>query len=137
MTAAKPKAHIMVIDDLASMRDLVKDFLESQGYLVSCYSSVPVALRSLREGGLPDAVVSDIRMGPLDGMDLLRLIRDENPVIPVLLFTAFGSPEEKAESMKMGAAHYLTKPFELAVLKSSLERALSTVPAPAAPRTKK
>lgn len=115
------KSHIMVVDDEAPMQGLLKDFLESQGYQVSCYSSVGTVLKILQGGSQVDAIVSDVRMSPISGLELLRMVKKDYPALPVLLFTAAGSTEECAQSLKMGAARYFIKPFPLTALKSSLQ----------------
>ena len=119
------KAHIMIIDDEAPMRGLLKDFLESQGYQVSSFSSASTAIKFLRDTPKTDAIISDIQMSPMNGLDLLRIIKRDLPRLPVLLFTAAGSVEERAQSLKLGAEKYFIKPFPLTELKSSLEQLLA------------
>lgn len=122
--------HIMVVDDEESMRVLLKDFLESQGYDVSCHASGAAALKALAQGKQFDAIVADIRMSPLSGIELLKIVKRNSPSLPVVLFTAAGNPDEKAQSLKIGAAGYLAKPFPLTELKLSLERVLARTPGP-------
>lgn len=121
----KQRPHITVVEDEAAMSGLLKDFLHSQGFAVSCFSSAAIALKSIREGAKTDVVVSDIRMKPMTGLDLLARIKEESPAIPVLLFTAAGSPEERIQSLNLGAECYFSKPFPLTELKSSLDKVLA------------
>ncbi len=120
------KTHVMVVDDEPVMRGMLKDFLESQGYKVSCFGSAGSALDFIRQGVLADVIISDIRMIPMDGIDFLQRVKKETPGTPVLLFTAQGCSEERAKSLALGAETYLFKPFPLTELKDSIERALGT-----------
>lgn len=103
------------------MLGLLKDFLESQSYQVSCYASAAMAIKFLRDGTPVDAVVADIRMRPIDGIAFLEMVKNHVPALPVFLFTAAGSNEERARSLKLGASMYLFKPFPLADLKMWLD----------------
>ena len=119
MTAAAKK--ILIVDDEAPMRALLSDFFHSQGYAVSCAASGTAAMRHLDDDKKLCAVIADIRMVPLDGIELLKQIKKQYPQLPVLLFTAAGTPVEKREAIDLGAAHYLYKPFSLSELKRLLE----------------
>lgn len=121
MTALAKK--ILVVDDEAPMRSLLRDFFNSQGYAVSCAASGEAALRVLNDENSLCAVVADIRMVPVDGMELLKQIKQVRPTLPVLLFTAAGTPIEQRQAIQLGAAHYLHKPFPLSELKRLLEEA--------------
>ena len=112
---------ILIVDDEAPMRALLQDFFSSQGYSVSCASSGEAALRSISADGSFAVVVSDIRMFPLDGLEMLAKMQLLCPTIPVLLFTAAGTPNEHRRAIEMGASHYLHKPFSLTELKRLLE----------------
>lgn len=127
-----PKGQIVVADDDAQMRNLLRDFLGSEGYHVTCFPSALEALKALRPGGAfevdrgPDVevVISDIKMAQLDGMQFLKTIRAERPGIPVILATAFGSIDMAIEAMRNGAYHYIVKPFKLAELSITVEHAM-------------
>jgi len=113
----------MVVDDEEPVRSLLKDFLVSQGYKVSCFSSALTALKFLREKNRPDValVLSDVRMDPVNGMELLQKVRKEFPEVPVILFSGMGNQTESMDAKKMGAVHYLAKPFSLGDVKTSVE----------------
>jgi two-component system response regulator PilR (NtrC family) len=124
MSAVNKK--ILVVDDEEPVRSLLKDFLASQGYDVACYSSAVTALKFLRENTRQDValIMSDVRMSPVDGMEFLSKVKAEFPQVPVILFSGLGSQTESLHAKKMGAVHYLSKPFSLGTLKSSVEDAI-------------
>lgn len=126
------KGTILVAEDDRELRGLVRDFLTSQGYAVTCFPSAVEALRALRPGGAfeagkgndVDVILSDIQMAQMDGMQFLRTIKAERPDIPVVLATAFGSIDTAIEAMRNGAYHYIVKPFKLAELSVTVEHAM-------------
>lgn len=124
--------HILVADDDREIRALLRDFLTHQGHTVTCFPSAVEALKALRPGGAlepsdasgVDAIVSDLKMAQLDGMEFLKTIRAERPEIPVILATAFASVDTAVEAMRNGAYDYILKPFKLAELGLLIDRAL-------------
>ena len=118
---------LVIVDDEAPMRSLLRDFFVSQGYKVRTFSSARGAIRALRNlSTAPAAIISDVRMYPLNGIDFLRIAKRDFPGVPVFLFTGDGSPDEKAQALKLGAANYLSKPFSLTGLKELLDASLSS-----------
>jgi DNA-binding NtrC family response regulator len=116
------KRHVMVVDDEEPMRTLLRDFFHSVGYRVDCYSSAASALKCLREGEEFSAVVTDIRMKPVDGIEFLKKLKGEFPSLPVVLFTAAGNPEERDVAIQCGATQYFTKPFSLTELRRVIDQ---------------
>lgn len=103
------------------MRGLLHDFFKSLGYKVECFSTGGAALKRLHESThAVSAVVADIRMTPMNGMHLLNLVKRDHPEIPVVLFTAAGSPDQRDEALRQGALQYLMKPFSLADLQKAI-----------------
>ncbi len=129
---SQTKGHVVVVDDEKEMRGLLQDFLTSQGYFVSCFSSALEALTALRPGGAfeagkgleVDVVISDLRMAQLDGMQFLKTIKGERPELPVVLATAFASVDTAIEAMRNGAYDYIVKPFKLAELSVIVDHAI-------------
>ncbi|MBC7384711.1 MAG: sigma-54-dependent Fis family transcriptional regulator [Cryobacterium sp.] len=126
------KGRILIVDDELEMRSLLDDFFTSQGYLVHSFELASEALAALGEGGKLavtedegdiDAVISDIRMPQIDGLDFTQRLKVLRPEIPVILITAFGSIDTAIDAMKRGAFHYVVKPFKLAEMQVNLERA--------------
>lgn len=118
---------LMIIDDESDMRTLLHDFFSSQGYMVHPFDSPEKALTALRTLPAPAAIMSHVRMYPISGIDLLRVANRDFPQVPVFLFTGDANPEEKAKAFRLGASHYLAKPFSLTKLKHLLEASLPAV----------
>jgi DNA-binding NtrC family response regulator len=123
------KGRIAIVDDDREMRSLLEDFLIQRGYEVLVFTGSVEALGKLI-GADPkmlqslDAVISDIQMPRLDGLELTRRLKAKAPDLPVILITAFGSLESPVEAMHLGAFDYVTKPFKLAEIEAHLDRAL-------------
>jgi DNA-binding response OmpR family regulator len=103
------RPRVLVIDDEADVRGLVRDLLERAGYEVSDAADGREGLRSFFESS-PDAVVLDVTMPGFDGWMTLERIRDLSDV-PVLMLTARAQELEKVRGLKAGADDYVTKPF--------------------------
>lgn len=115
--------RILVADDEESMRFFVDRGLQRIGYEVEAFPSGDALLERALRGGF-DAAVVDLKMPGASGIDVLRALREQDPDATVLLMTAHGSIESAIEATKLGAFHYLTKPFEFEALAALLERAL-------------
>ena len=81
------------------------------------------AIAKLRETTF-DLMVSDIRMDPVDGMEVLAAARRLNPNMPVIMLTAYDSPDARQKAKELGACGFVTKPFEVDDLLSTVDRAL-------------
>ncbi|HLI81035.1 MAG TPA: sigma-54 dependent transcriptional regulator [Candidatus Binataceae bacterium] len=103
-------ATILVVDDDREMVNLLCDVLSEAGYTARSANSAAEALARVRED-CPDLVISDVRMSGMSGHELQNELRELVPDLPVVIITAFGSIESAVESMKLGAADYITKPF--------------------------
>jgi len=117
------KARILVVDDNQAMAQALADHLGEHGYEVAIEGGGSAALARARREPF-DAVVTDLRMEEVDGMDLLGALKTLDPTVPVILMTAFGAIDTAVEAIKRGAYHYLTKPFKLEELRVFLEKAL-------------
>ncbi|HEX8907581.1 MAG TPA: response regulator, partial [Anaeromyxobacteraceae bacterium] len=121
MSGARPR--VLVVDDRLEMAEMLADGLAERGF-------EPIALASAREAAARleaervDAVVTDLRMPDMDGLELLAASRRLDPARPVIVMTAFGAIDTAIESIRRGAYHYLTKPFRQEELVIFLERAL-------------
>jgi two-component system response regulator HydG len=103
-------AAILVVDDDREMANLLCDVLREAGYDASGANSAAQALAQVRDE-CPDLLISDVRMSGMSGHQLQAELRELVPDLPVVIITAFGSIESAVESMKRGAADYITKPF--------------------------
>jgi trehalose 6-phosphate phosphatase len=117
----RPKLHadlhprVVIVDDDAEMRALLRDVLERDGFLVHEHSTGD-GLVPLLEEWIPDAIVLDKEMAGSNGLDLLPDIRRLHPHMPVVFVTAFGGSDVEAEALRLGAAYYMDKPFRVARL---------------------
>jgi len=117
------ESWILVVDDDKHNREMVGEALQRAGFSVAVVGGVMEAMDAAGERDF-DAIMSDIKMSPLSGMDLLQKIRDSSPETPVVLLTAFGSLETAIQAMKQGAFDYITKPVNLDELALVMNRAV-------------
>ncbi|MCJ7499287.1 sigma-54 dependent transcriptional regulator [bacterium] len=118
------KGRIMVVDDERSMREMLEIFLGREGYEVVGYSLAGDALACLAEDQEFDLIITDINMPGLTGLDLLKSVSQFEKDIPVLMITAYGSPDSAVEAMKLGAVDYITKPFRIEEIKARISAAV-------------
>jgi two-component system response regulator MprA len=104
---------ILVVDDERAVRDSLRRALELQGYDVDLASDGAEALERLAANGQPDAVVLDILMPGIDGLEVCRQIRRRGYSIPVLMLTARDAVGDRVEGLDAGADDYVVKPFAL------------------------
>lgn len=114
---------ILVVDDDDRLRSSFENLLSLEGYAVRSAASGERALAMLDEG-MPDVVIMDVRMPGMDGLATLRLLREREPRLPVIIMTAFSTTESAIEATKLGAFDYILKPFEIPDVLALLEKAL-------------
>ena len=113
--------RLLVIDDDDALRQSLTEALSEEGYSVRAVASATAALAQLKEIG-PDVVLSDVRMPGLDGLELLRVLRDRAPDVQVVLMTAFDDMPTVVAAMRHGAVDFLVKPLDLHDLRRVLGR---------------
>lgn len=101
--------RILIADDEAEIRDVLRLYLEKEGYEVIEAADGLEAVRLIRQGGM-DLAILDIMMPGLDGYRVLRNIR-ETSNLPVIMLSAKGSDSDKILGLDLGADDYITKPF--------------------------
>jgi two-component system, NtrC family, response regulator AtoC len=116
--------QILVVDDDADMREWLKEELDSEGFKVETAPGGRAGALRVKQGGV-DLVVSDVKMPDLDGLDLLREIREVDPSPFVIIVTGFGSIDTAIRAVKLGAYDYITKPFKIDQLLLSIDKALA------------
>jgi two-component system, NtrC family, response regulator AtoC len=123
---ARPR--ILLCDDEVNIRKVLGTLLKQAGFEVHAEPDGEAALARVRTApsGTFDAVISDIRMPRMDGMQLLHALAQEDPELPVILLTAHGSVDSAVEAVKAGAFDYLEKPFEIEQIKAVLGKAIAT-----------
>lgn len=117
------KLKILVIDDDASLRRVLEYNLQEAGYQVFVAASGEEGLRLFSEES-PGLVISDMKMPGMDGMQLLKAIKELSPETIVIMITAFGTIDVAVEAMKAGAYDYITKPFNRDELRLTVAKAL-------------
>lgn len=115
--------RILVVDDDKAFRIATKTLLEDEGYSVLVASSPEEALEILASREC-DLLLSDLVMGKVTGIDLLKQLRAKKPELPVIMITGFGSIETAVDAMRQGATDYLTKPANNRELVIKIQRAL-------------
>jgi len=110
---------ILVIDDEAEVCRLLETFLKKQGYTAISTTSASEGLEKLRSEK-PAAVLLDIRMPDMDGMEAMRRIRTIDKDIPIIMATAVVDQKIAQEAADLGATDYIIKPFDLDYLKKVL-----------------
>jgi DNA-binding NtrC family response regulator len=113
---------VLIVDDERTLARAIKAFLTESGYEAEVAGDAEQALRLL-ETMRPDVVFTDVRLPGMDGIELLRRIREFDPSIPVVIMTAHGTIEGAVEAVKLGAFDYLKKPVDLEELKLLADRA--------------
>ena len=126
MTEPLPKSQVLIVDDDASLRDILIKGLTSETLAVEAAANGQMALERIEAGNI-DAVVTDLRMPGFDGLELCRRIIARSGEVPVIVFTAFGDYETAVQALRVGAYDFLSKPVRLDVLSLTIERALSHV----------
>ncbi|MBP8626572.1 MAG: sigma-54-dependent Fis family transcriptional regulator [Syntrophorhabdaceae bacterium] len=117
------KANVLVIDDDYHMRVALKDSLSRVGYAVSTAEDGMKAIDEMGKG-IFDLIITDVKMPHLNGIDLLKHIRREYPLLPVILVTAYGTIQDAVTVIKEGAFDYIQKPFSAEALYNTVRRAL-------------
>ncbi len=115
--------RILVVDDEEPIRILLKEELGRRDYQVTVAAEGEAALRLLTESHF-DAVLLDLKMPGLDGMEVLRRVKAEGVGTEVLILTGHADVDSALEAMKLGAFDYLTKPFRLAEVDLALQKAV-------------
>jgi two-component system response regulator HydG len=118
-----PAARILVVDDQKNMRATTALLLRHEGYEAREAASGEEALRLLEREGA-DLVLTDLRMEPMGGLELLRRALELSPSTQVMVMTAYGTIETAVEAMRRGAADYVPKPFQEAELLVRVAQAL-------------
>lgn len=122
-------ARVLVVDDDVAIRAALVDALDDGTVEIAEAASAEEAIRVLDQEGAPDVVLTDIRMRGLDGLDLLRILRERAPASRVVMMTAYHDVGTAVRAMREGAADFLCKPFDLHTLRDVVGRLLHDDPA--------
>jgi DNA-binding response OmpR family regulator len=133
------RGKILLVDDSAEFLQVLIQRMQSRGYQAAGAAGGPEALAAV-ESQVFDAVVLDMMMPGMDGLETLRRLRVARPRLPVIVLTAYGTSEDVVQALDLGALDYQVKPVDLDVLLEHLDRVMAgktppsaTPPAPTDP----
>ncbi len=112
---------IMVVDDELLIRDLLYDFFSNQGWRILVAENGEAALDQLADIDV-DVVLADIKMPELDGLELTERLGEEKPQLPVVLMTGYPSVDTAVSALRLRAADYIVKPFNINQLYKLIDR---------------
>jgi two-component system response regulator HydG len=118
-------AQILILDDHDSMREGLELLLRRRGHRTYSAEGGVAGMEILDENGA-DLVITDLKMAGMDGLSVLKAVREKHPDTEVLVITAYGTIEKAVEAMKLGASDFLTKPFSSEEFAVKVERLLQT-----------
>jgi two-component system response regulator AtoC len=115
--------HILIVDDDQSMSETLTKAMSRRGFVVTSKRSAAEALQALEQQDF-DAVVTDLHMEGMDGFAFCERVVANRPDVPVVMITAFGSLESAVAAIRVGAYDFITKPFDVEMLRHTLSRAV-------------
>ena len=115
--------NILLVEDKNSMRKMLSQTLKAEGYHVLEARDGQEALELFRKNWV-DLILTDLQMPEMDGLELMKEIKDEGSIVDVLIMTAYGTIERAVEAMKLGAFDFITKPFDTDHLLILINRAI-------------
>ena len=117
------KPTILVVDDETQISDLLRDFLTQEGYQVFTAANGVEAITLGKENRL-DLALLDLKMPGMDGIEVFQKLRKVKKDLGVIILTGYGTLKTAKQAMRLGAYDYLTKPFDLGLVKSVIREAL-------------
>ena len=115
---------ILVVEDKESLAQMLKETLELEGYEVIVTNDGAEGIKRIKDSKV-DLVLTDMKLPKKAGTAVLKASKSENPLIPVIVMTAFGTVETAVNAMKMGAYDFITKPLDTDYLQILIKRALN------------
>ncbi|MCI0706363.1 MAG: response regulator [Ignavibacteriae bacterium] len=120
------KNRILVVDDEEALRTVLGSELEGEGYVVQMAGDGDEAIKILESNAF-DLILLDIKMPTVDGFEVLKFIKQKHPLSKVIMLTGFADLKNAIESKKLGAEDFVSKPYDLVDLLTTVERVLSGV----------
>ncbi len=120
------EGRVLVVDDEPVVLDVLRNLLDKEGYAVDAAADAATGRAFLESEGSWDAVLLDLMLPDADGLQVLRWIRERQPERAVVMITAFGTVENAVAAMKLGAFHYVTKPFKNDEVRALVRQAVQT-----------
>src|SRR5215204_5147951 len=121
-------ARILIVDDDPALLKLLSLRLHYEGHVPIEANSGAVALAKL-DHELPNILITDLRMGGMDGLQLFEAVHRRHPLLPVLILTAHGTIPDAVKALQRGVFGYIAKPFEARDLMAEVDRALTAAQA--------
>jgi DNA-binding NtrC family response regulator len=118
-----PKIKVLIVDDEEAFVSPLANRLSVRDMEVLTAYSGPEGLKKLEENPDLDVVLLDVRMPVMDGIEALKRIKAEHPIVEVIMLTGFGTVETAVEGMKLGAFHFFLKPAEIEELVAKIQDA--------------
>jgi Nif-specific regulatory protein len=120
----QPLGRLIVVDDEPNICRVLNALFERAGYEVKTFSNAGAALNALIDDPDTDAVITDLMMPEMSGLEFLKALRERGLDQPVLMITAHGNVDSAVEAMKNGAFDYVSKPFDAEEVRIKIERAI-------------
>ena len=113
---------ILIVDDDNAIFESLKEVLKDE-YVVQCSETGACAIEAVKRA-LPDAVLMDIELPDINGLRLLKVVKEIDPALPVIMFSASNNANDILNSLKSGAYDYLNKPYDIYEIKRVLKKAI-------------
>jgi DNA-binding NtrC family response regulator len=120
------KNRILVVDDEDALRTVLSSELEGEGYIVQMAGDGDEAIKILEKNTF-DLILLDIKMPTVDGFEVLKFVKQHSPATKVIMLTGFADLKNAIESKKLGAEDFVSKPYDLVDLLTTVERVLTGV----------
>jgi DNA-binding NtrC family response regulator len=117
------KSRVLVVDDEEALRYLLSTELAAEGYEVETAGDGDEAIEAIKQKDY-DVVLLDIKMPRVDGFEVLKFIKQNKPEIKVIMLTAYADVKNAIEALKLGASDFVSKPYDLQDILTSINRAL-------------
>ncbi len=121
-----PKEKILVIDDEPLMREFIEEALSRSGYKIVAVSNGKDGISLIKKQPF-DLIITDLKMEPIDGIEVLKKAQQISPETPVIIITAYATIDTAISTLKSGAVDYLIKPFSAEAIEIAVKRALERV----------
>ncbi|MEK5230674.1 response regulator [Lysinibacillus sp. FSL K6-0232] len=115
--------RLLIVDDQQGIRLLLNEVLKKEGYTTYLAANGPEALKFASEQEM-DCVLLDMKIPGMDGIEILRRLKEKWPKLPVFMMTAYGELDVVQEALKLGAIRYFTKPFDIFEVRDEVNKTL-------------
>jgi two-component system response regulator (stage 0 sporulation protein F) len=117
--------RLLIVDDQQGIRLLLNEVLKKEGYVTYLAANGAEALRYAEEESM-DCVLLDMKIPGMDGIEILKCLKEKWPQLPVFMMTAYGELDVVQEALELGAIRYFTKPFDIFEVRDAVNKTLNT-----------